>query len=293
MDDLNQTQIILLAILVSFVTSIGTGIITVSLLDEAPPQFTQTINKVVERTIERVSVPEEEREGGSQEVIRETIVVKEEDQVVDVIDSNRSSMVRLALSSAEQSEEPEILGLGVIVNSSGAIVVDGSLVSQTGKYLAITEDDNRFEVETVRDPDDTVAVLKPLDSNNIDLPFSKLSSIEVKLGQTVVALGGLKSLSVDVGIVTDLISKPKEQATTTDQTVSPDFSSVGTVVTDAVLSGADTEKVFLNLSGEVVGIHLSGQNPGVFIPSSVIKKALSEVTAFEVEKEKSEVESTS
>ncbi len=59
-EDLNKNQIILLTLLVSFVTSIATGIVTVTLIDQAPAPVAQTINQIVERTIERV--------GGRQEI---------------------------------------------------------------------------------------------------------------------------------------------------------------------------------------------------------------------------------
>jgi hypothetical protein len=54
MQDLNKSQLILLALLISFVTSIASAIATVSLLAQAPAPVTQTINRIVQNTVEKI-----------------------------------------------------------------------------------------------------------------------------------------------------------------------------------------------------------------------------------------------
>lgn len=56
-EDLNKTQLLLLTLLVNFVTSIATGVLTVSLLDDNSPTVTQTVNRIVERTVDTVTAP--------------------------------------------------------------------------------------------------------------------------------------------------------------------------------------------------------------------------------------------
>lgn len=51
-EDLSNTQLLLLTLLVNFVTAIATCVMTVSLLDESPLTVTQTVNRIVERTVE-------------------------------------------------------------------------------------------------------------------------------------------------------------------------------------------------------------------------------------------------
>jgi hypothetical protein len=54
-EELSKSQLILLTILVNFVTSVATGILTVSLLDQAPAVVTKTVNQIVDHTIETVA----------------------------------------------------------------------------------------------------------------------------------------------------------------------------------------------------------------------------------------------
>ncbi len=68
-EELSKSQLILLTILVNFVTSVATGILTVSLLDQAPPSLTQTINRVIEHTVQTVA-PAESAAAGMTPVVQ-------------------------------------------------------------------------------------------------------------------------------------------------------------------------------------------------------------------------------
>ncbi len=53
--DLNKHQLILLALLLSFVTSLATGITTVTLMQQAPDSVSVPITKVIRQTVEKIS----------------------------------------------------------------------------------------------------------------------------------------------------------------------------------------------------------------------------------------------
>ena len=52
--DLNKSQLILLAVLLSFITSIATGITTVTLMQQAPASVTVPVTRIVRETVEKV-----------------------------------------------------------------------------------------------------------------------------------------------------------------------------------------------------------------------------------------------
>src|SRR3989338_2386209 len=185
--DLNKSQLILLTLLVSFVTSIATGIATVTLLQEVPAPVSQTINRVVQQTIEKV-VPSY-LPGKTQ-----TVIVKEDDLVVDSVTKVRSNIGTLysTKDSTESITDAYSLGGGnflvtyefIDTNKTYSITVsfDGVIPDETVKFeaKAIGKSPLGFSIFSIVDPNDRI-------KNLPKMQFAKDSS--GKVGQTMVVVG--------------------------------------------------------------------------------------------------------
>jgi S1-C subfamily serine protease len=181
--DLNKQQLILLAVLLSFVTSIATGIVTVTLMQQAPPSVTLPINRVIQQTVEKIQQVE-----GKTTV--QTVVVKEEDLVVDAISKNKPTIYSISREGADA-------GHGFTVNSDGIIVADAVLVHDSGTYI-LSNAGKTYKAKFLYDDPAGFSFLKLMgpvegtDAPAINVPtfgdFSKM-----KTGQKLILLGNTPS----------------------------------------------------------------------------------------------------
>ncbi|MFA5935174.1 MAG: serine protease [Candidatus Paceibacterota bacterium] len=280
MENLSKQQIILLTLLVSFVTSIATGIVTVALMNQAPVGVTQTINRVVERTIEKVvpSTPTKE----TQTIVKETIVVNVDDQVTNAIEKNSKSIVRIYNADDNDTDLVKFIGIGAVVSDDNIIVTDNNTsVSNRGKYFIKTDTGIKRDLVILRIVSgEEIAVfrVKEDEKNPITLPkVSLVSNSNLKLGQSVVYIGGESKNIVDIGIISGINTKDiKDQNNISSSTVDTIITSVETTIPSKdFISGG----LLLNLTGELVGIkttYLDDFRTDLFAPSNYIKTALSE-----------------
>mgnify|MGYP001613734881 CR=1 FL=1 len=196
--DLNKPQLILLAVLLSFVTSIATGITTVTLMQQAPTSFTAPVNRVIKQTVEKIQQVE-----GKTTV--QTVVIKEEDLVVDAIAKNRPMV--FAVTKEIQDENFHTVevsaGRGFAVSADGMVVVDGGLVVPGGVYF-LKNDSGKFKADFVSIDKTGFSVLKIGTSVNgtdklvFSVPaFGDLD--KMKIGQKVLVLGNTISSSIFEG----------------------------------------------------------------------------------------------
>ena len=285
MEKLTKQQIVLVTLLVSFVTSIATGIVTVALMDQAPAGITQTINQIVERTVEKVITPP--TDGTSAAVVtHETVVVSEDDKIAESVDKNKSSVVRIYSNATNAGDVAQntFIGLGTIVSKEGLIATGDVFADPNGKYL-VTQDNSKFYNVIVlpKKESDKFYFLKIIQNakNIINFtPVTLADSDSLKLGQTVIALSGQKQDSISIGIISSLISADIITATTSvkSSNISTSTNPVSSknVALDASVNLVDSISggPLLNLNGGVIGLRVSStvSDKYNFLPSNILKQ---------------------
>ncbi len=278
MNDLNAQQIVLLTLLVSFVTSIATGITTVSLLEQAPAPVTQTINRVIEKTIETIT-PTDTANPTATKPTKEvtTVVVNNEDLTIGAVSKNSKSLVRIY---QKYGNVETFVGLGIVFDKSGRIVTDASVIQKSGKYVAAYSTGKYNMSVGYRELNDPYAILKIADGQlNVPTEFSAASfadSQNLKLAQSVISLSGINSNTVATGIIANLevsTGALNKNQVVADAKPVQQFKLIEVSVDKSnVLLGS----IILNLNGEIIGARINNDLTRVntFTPSNNIKNFL-------------------
>ncbi len=269
LEHLNKTQIILLTLLVSFVTSIATGIVTVTLIDQAPRSVTQTINRIVERTVEKVAPNITGTQGAAAKEV--TIVVKEEDLITDSIVKNAKTSMRIVAQPVGLPDVPaDVVGAAVSVSPTLAATAR-SIFAEGFLYSVLDARGNSVSFKLLDSGAENPVVIMELSSKDMATatPAILRDSASVKLGQTVIGLSGTGRQSIAVGVVAGL-DTTGEAASTTLTTIETSINTYDT------LPGSQ----LINIFGETIGIRsvaLGGN--ATYIPSSFILGALRAVSS--------------
>lgn len=226
--DLNKSQLILLAILLSFITSIATGIVTVTLMQQAPSSVTVPINRIVRQTVEKI-VP------GETKNTVQTVVIKEEDLVVDAVEKNQSAVFSITKDGRDvDGKDIEVsAGQGFVVSTNGIIVADSFFVTE-GQVYYVKNNSGKFKA-------------KIISSNEKGFSFLKIGDplkTEDKIAYTVPTLGDLTKMKAGQKIL--ILGKAISS-----------FIFDGDKDIKINIAKANPGAMVLNLDGEVLGISLS------------------------------------
>jgi len=242
--DLNKSQLILLAILLSFITSIATGITTVTLMQQAPTSVTAPINNVVRQTIEKIQQVE-----GKTTV--NTVIVKEEDLVVDAIEKNQSAIFALSKDGIGLDGSSIVIpaGRAFAISNSDIIVADAKSAPGQEAYY-VKNDSGKFKADFVSTDKAGFSFLK------VGVPLDDQS----KLVYTIPTFGDMSKMKVGQKII--LLG-----------TTISSFIYEGNGNINLSVSKGDAGGLVLNLNGEALGMALTSDTTS-FIPISAINDAL-------------------
>ena len=259
-EELSKVQLILLALLVSFVTSIATGIVTVSLMSQAPPVIAQTVNRVIERTIETVASTTPRGQTAATVITQEkTVVVKETDLISQAVGKATPSVVRIF----DTDSDPEIfLGLGVVFGEATILTDIGALGTMADAHIQLSDGSRVRAFVTSRDTDSGIAYLSAATTTSEGKAVTwtpiAISADQPVLGESVVMLAGKTTMRISDGIITSL--------GVTSHTVDTSISG------DAILPGSP----LIDTTGSLIGISTTASQavfPSGFITSaSLVKK---------------------
>jgi hypothetical protein len=258
-EELSKSQIILLTLFVSFVTSIATGIVTVSLMEKMPLPVQQTVNRIVERTVE--SVVRAGQPAAVATIREKTVIVSATDQVAQAVKKISPSMVRLYTSN---KEDPIFLGFGLVVDAAGTIVSDSDALGDIPDAYALATGGTSTRVFVIHRDQPTGIVTLQVSSTTSPDPLWVVATVvanTLPLGQSVVAVAGRASQRVGAGIVT-AITAP-DQTSGTLKVIDTSISS------DMLLPGA----ILITTEGEVAGMSTAvsrAASPAGFMPLSAL-----------------------
>jgi len=293
MESLTKTQIVLLVLLVSFVTSLATGIVTVTLVNQAPQPITHTISKVVEKMVPKEVLVKEKMVIFSSEENLVKVIKEASLAVVGVMVGTTKDLTATTTPtlnpdqnvgesrSSDQSvgagKKPMPSGSGFFVSKDGIVLTNKHIVGdETLEYVVITSDGKTYPAAVIsRSSSQDVAVLK-VEGNNFNfIPLGNSKNINV--GQTAIALGsdsGEFQNTVSVGVVSGL---NKTAAALNSFSGLEDL--VALIQIDAVANPGNSGGPLVDLSGRAIGINTVGaprENIGFALPINLAQKDIAD-----------------
>jgi hypothetical protein len=265
-EKLTKSQIVLLTLLVSFVTSIATGIVTVSLMQQAPPTIAETVNRVIEHTIEAASSTPSKSQTAAV-VQQKTVVVNESDLVAQAVKAASPSIVRIF---SDNTDQPQFLGLGVVVDASGTVAADiGALGDRADATIQTVSGADVRSFVTSRDTSSGLLYLTPATTTDTAVQWvpAALAQSDPSLGQVVIAISGQNNVQIAQGLVAEIV--PADAETKTPETIGTDISA------SLILPGS----VIVDTSGNVVGVSTGisrASSLSGFVPASLLGVTKSE-----------------
>jgi hypothetical protein len=231
LEQLTKHQIVLLTLLVSFMTSIATGIVTVSLMNQAPPEVTRTINQIVQQTVEKV-VPVSQGAAVAN-TVEKTVVIKNDDLAAQSIASVQKGIIRIVAKG-----DDKLIARGIIITAQGKALSDREALeaSSATAFEAILASGKRVPAVFHASTGSSTLLDLLVGTSTGFAPVSLADASAVTLGESVIRIGGVGNDSVGMGVIATLPTGDN------------------TKMVEATVSSVTPGSVLVSLFGDIIGI---------------------------------------
>ncbi|MGH7141340.1 MAG: hypothetical protein ACREGH_01760 [Minisyncoccia bacterium] len=234
LEHLTKTQIILLALLASFVTSIATGIVTAALMRQAPPEVARTVDHIIEKTVQQVAPPNQTA-ATADETVKEIIVTDKEAAPAAIALAQKSIIKIFAASDPTRT----VVARGIVMGKDGAALTSAGVLSPNIVYDAQLPGGSIASVTlgslASSSALETLSLAPAVTSTSTEpfVPASIAGAGMLNLGASLVRIGGTSDDVVAEGMLAEL---PKGGAIQSD------------------LSSGTPGAIVIDLTGAVVGM---------------------------------------
>ncbi|MBX4210532.1 serine protease [Candidatus Parcubacteria bacterium] len=237
-----------------------------------PRELLPSINRVVEHTIEKVTSVQ----SGNTSVKEVTVVVKQEDFVADSIDKVSKSIARIKTVNEEGKDVT--VGLGLVLHKDGFIATDSHVAPSVKLHATFADGRNATITRAAYDPDLGVSLWRTTDHSGA-IAVELGNSDSVKLGQTVLELGGTEETIIGSGIVTNLVQKSVQSA---DASSTVEVQTLDAIETNIPAKSPIGGTPLISVTGQVLGFKVKIEDMTTrysFIPINLLRAYLADTLA--------------
>lgn len=256
MEDLTKQQIVLLTLLVSFVTSLATGIFTVTLMDQGTLGITQVVNPIIEKEVVTTNNS------------AQTATVDAALSLSQAIAQVSKGIVRLKPANGNSDS---VTGIGIILSPDGLIVTDKSALAVPGEETlgngisAVLPGGQEVPIKLIQSEvigDIAFAAILMPAGTVLSPVTSPSNASSIKLGDKVYALSGKKTPILEDGIL-------RQNASTIEDRYDTSVSS------KELLPGSP----LFSSNGEIIGLKtLALKDSGAFYPFAPLRAIAPQLT---------------
>lgn len=154
--ELNKTQLVMLTVLLSFITSIATGIMTTALLNEAPVSVSAPVNKVIRETVEKIVTVENDSSSNKE-------ITKEQEQLLEDLKYIKPLTVSLY---KKEGDKNKLLGTGLLLGENKVIIASQITDRKDGEIYFVESVFGKKDISKITIEDDFTIIELLLENKN-------------------------------------------------------------------------------------------------------------------------------